>query len=118
MLVAAAGPASNIAQAVIAALIFRAMFPLGSEITLAGAVLLRLVAINLLLAFFNLVPIPPLDGGNVLAGMLPPSAANIFVGLRRYGFLLLYALMISGVLTYLILPPVQLLGRILVPGGL
>lgn len=115
MLVAAAGPASNIAQAVVAALVFRVLVAGGGDVGLAGSLLIGMVRINLLLAFFNLLPIPPLDGGNVLAGLLPPAAAGAFEGLRRYGFIVLYALMITGVVSALILPPMLLLGRILLP---
>ena len=53
--------------------------------------------INLLLAFFNLIPVPPLDGGNVMLGLLPPSLAAAYSQLRNYGFIILYALMFTGV---------------------
>ena len=102
MIVAAAGPLSNLAQAAIGGVLFQALF---SDAGYASLILRAFVQINLLLAFFNLVPIPPLDGGNVLAGLLPESGAVLLDGLRRWGFLLLYALMLSGVLSQLILPP-------------
>ena len=54
------------------------------------------VQINLLLAFFNLIPVPPLDGGNVMIGLLPPRMAAAYSALRNYGFLILYALMLTG----------------------
>ena len=73
------------------------------------------VEVNLLLAFFNLIPVPPLDGGNVMLGLLPPRAALAYSRLRQYGFLVLYALMLSGVASALIMPPTMLLLRILLP---
>lgn len=116
VLVAAAGPLSNLGQAAIAAAVIRL---LGSDIPAAGGVLpyalLMAVQVNLLLAFFNLIPVPPLDGGNVLAGLLPPRVAHGYLHLRQYGFLLLYVLMYTGVASSLIMPPTAFLMRILLP---
>ena len=53
----------------------------------------------MLLAVFNMIPMPPLDGGNVLIGVLPAPMAAIVERLRPYGFLILYALMFTGVLS-------------------
>jgi Zn-dependent protease len=77
----------------------------GSESYTVLNILFQAVEINLLLAFFNLVPVPPLDGGNVLAGLLPESAAGLLDGLRQYGFILLYALLLTGILRAIIEPP-------------
>ena len=104
MLIAAAGPASNLVLAVIAAVITR-FTPAGP---LSGA-FESAVYVNVLLALFNMVPVPPLDGGNVLAGLLTGSMAATFDQLRPYGFLILYALMLTGILWMIVSPPASLL---------
>ena len=113
MLVAAAGPISNLLQAVVWAIALRAMAVNPDHLALDY--LRSAVFINLLLAFFNLIPIPPLDGGNVLLGLLPPRLAVPYSQLRQYGFLLLYALMFTGVASALIMPPTIFFLRILLP---
>jgi len=110
MAIAAAGPASNLAIAVGASLALRGM---GNGIDggsgLVEAVLERAVVINVLLAVFNMVPVPPLDGGNVLSGVLSGPAREAFDRLRPYGFLILYALMFTGTLYEIISPPAGIL---------
>lgn len=100
MLIAAAGPGSNLLLAALAAIAVHVVPTYG----LAGAVLRGVVELNVLLAVFNMVPVPPLDGGNVLAGVLPGGAARMFDMLRPYGFLILYGLMFSGILWRVIDP--------------
>ena len=111
MLVAAAGPASNLVLAVISAFMLAALpispvvlgeanvsAPLASFLSLA-------VQLNILLAVFNMLPIPPLDGGNVLSGLLPPRFASLLNQVRPYGFMLLYALILTDGFYYLVLRP-------------
>jgi Zn-dependent protease len=112
MIIAAAGPISNLLQACVLAAVFRALYPTNAT-DLFPAVLKYAVEMNLRLAFFNLIPVPPLDGGNVLAGLVPESAARLLDQVRQFGFIVLYALMLSGILTQLILPPTDFFLRLL-----
>jgi len=105
-MVAAAGPASNLVLAVAAAIILRLF--LGSHgmpgiLTLDG-LLTQIILLNVLLAVFNLVPVPPLDGGNVLAGFVPESVARLIDTLRPWGFFIIYGLLLTGVLWRIIGP--------------
>jgi Zn-dependent protease len=108
--VALAGPVSNLILAVGAAVVLAALR--GAHLAQPGAastlleVMVMTVLINVLLAVFNMIPIPPLDGGNVLMGLVSESAARALAWLRPYGFIILYALMLSGVL-YTITRPIQ-----------
>ena len=112
MIVAAAGPISNLLQAFVIAGVFRTLYdPSASD--LLPAILKDAVTTNLVLAFFNLIPIPPLDGGNVLAGLVPESAARVIDQVRQFGFIALYALMLSGILSELIMPPTVFFYRLL-----
>ncbi|HEX9366382.1 MAG TPA: site-2 protease family protein [Vicinamibacterales bacterium] len=117
MIVAAAGPISNLLQAVVYALVLRLVWSPGTEDApgLLATTLFRGLEINLLLAFFNLIPVPPLDGGNVLLGLLPPGLAAPYAQLRQYGFIILYALMFTGLASAFITPPTNFMMRILLP---
>ena len=111
VLVAAAGPASNLVLAVVAAVVLAALpvspLVLGQPNVSApvAAFLSLAVRLNILLAVFNMLPIPPLDGGNVLSGLLPQRFATILDQVRPYGFLLLYALLLTDGFYYLVVRP-------------
>lgn len=116
MLVAAAGPASNLVLAVIAAILLHMVTPanggFGDEAAASSSLVPTLylaIRLNVLLAVFNMVPIPPLDGGNVLSGLLTGPMADAFDRLRPYGFVILYVLMFTGALWTIISPPASYL---------
>jgi Zn-dependent protease len=109
MLIAAAGPASNLILASLAAIGVRIMGFETSPDGMAGTLFKLLdltVTLNVLLAVFNMIPVPPLDGGNVLAGLLPGKGHEIFDLIRPYGFLILYGLLLTGIL-WQIVDPIQ-----------
>jgi Zn-dependent protease len=102
--IAAAGPISNLILAIAVAIILviaRAVEALPPAVATFAS---RAVDMNCLLAIFNLVPVPPLDGGNVATGLLPLPMARVLAQLRPYGFLILYGLMFSGLLARFVFP--------------
>lgn len=121
MLVALAGPASNLALALVGAVLLglftRDIYGVapGSLAAFVGANLLNFVIINVFLAIFNLIPLPPFDGGHVVAGLLPERAALQWDKLARFGFPLLIVLLFvlpqvlpgANIVQRLVAPPAQ-----------
>lgn len=99
-IVALAGPLMNLALAVAAALLLAA---LGDSGLSSVRVFLEIFfALNVLLAVFNLIPLPPLDGSRLLTIFLPPHRQNVIFFLDRYGMLILLALLLFGGFTVLV----------------
>ncbi|MGH2403756.1 MAG: site-2 protease family protein [bacterium] len=107
MLVAAAGPLANITLMFVLGLVFQ--LGLLEPMTLPGLILLATIRINAVLAVFNLLPIPPLDGSKILSGLLPPAQAIAYDRLAPYGpvLLLLLIFLVPGLISGLVLPPVR-----------
>jgi Zn-dependent protease len=108
MFIAAAGPASNLVIAVVGAVLFHLAGGFEGEAIARGSLaisfLIRIVRLNVLLAVFNMLPVPMLDGGNVLAGLLKGQVAQLYDNLRPYGFLILYGLLLTGVFDAVVTP--------------
>ncbi len=113
--VAAAGPLSNLAMALFWALMIKLGLSVpdstfGLPLALMGA---AGVFFNIIIAVLNLVPLPPLDGGRIVVSLLPHRLSWRFARIEPYGFVILLVLLFSGVLGYLLLPPITALMQLI-----
>ncbi|MGW8192623.1 MAG: site-2 protease family protein [Desulforhopalus sp.] len=115
--VALAGPLTNLALALISAVLTKTVWHVASTIPYSpmaeavlvpvNAMLIASVWINLVLGIFNFLPIPPLDGSRIITGLLPDKMATSYLQLERYGFIIILILAFSGMLSRVILPVIN-----------
>ena len=113
--VSLAGPMANILVALLCALILKLTYNLESSGLLASSLPLDIIqasakmgiGINCALAWFNLMPIPPLDGSHVVGGLLPAPIADQFQSLGRYGMIIIMLLLATGVFGRIIVPLIR-----------
>lgn len=105
--VAAAGPGSNLLMALGWALVIKFMLVTGISSFPILAMADFGIKINIFLAVLNMLPIPPLDGGKVASGLLPPRMSTTFNSVEPYGFIILLVLMYAGVLWPIMMPLVS-----------
>ena len=103
------GPLANLMLAFIIAQVLKFIYLPAVAVYL----LLNLLFINVVLALFNLIPIPPLDGSRILMGLLPEGLARQYISLERYGFIILFAFIWLGVFERFLWPMVGLVVRLM-----
>ncbi len=112
--VAAAGPASNFIMAIFWVLVLKYS---ASAPEVAAFFLLEMskvgIMINLVLMVLNLLPLPPLDGGRIAVSLLPMDLAMKFSQIERYGFIILIALLFTGILGKIISPMIDFFARLI-----
>ena len=112
--VAVAGPVANFVAAFGALVIYLLLKPAGVVPAVILVALSAVFALNLALGIFNLIPIPPLDGGHFLPYLLPRAAAGLLQGFERYGMLILLVLVFTGVSNRIVRPVTEWVAQMMI----
>ena len=102
--VAAAGPGANLIQAILWAISLKSLISMGIYEDFFINMWVAGVSCNIVLMALNLIPIPPLDGGRIVTGLLPPGMAWQYSRIEPYGMWILFALILTGTLSFLMRP--------------
>jgi len=102
--VAAAGPGVNLVMAVVWALLYRVLSAAGVQENYFYLVAQAGISVNLVFMALNLLPIPPLDGGRIVSGLLPTRMSIAYSRIEPYGLFILLALMFTGALSFFLRP--------------
>lgn len=113
--VAAAGPASNFVMAIFWVFVIKLSMGAPEAIAFPLAMMGKAgITINIVLMVLNLLPLPPLDGGRIAVSLLPMKYAMKFAQIERYGFIILIALMFSGVLNQILNPLINVVYALII----
>jgi Zn-dependent protease len=102
--VAAAGPSANLLMAILWALVYRVLAAASVEEPFFWLVARAGISVNLIFMALNLLPIPPLDGGRIVSGLLPTRMSIAYSRIEPYGLIILLVLMFTGALSFLLRP--------------
>ncbi len=110
LLVSLAGPGTNLLIALVTAFIWKII---GSQGITTDSIIWFIFDINIILAVFNFIPVPPLDGSKILAGILPRRYSHLIYNLERYGFLILLLLVFTGITGKILIPAVNFIEKLI-----
>lgn len=120
MFISAAGPVSNIISGFVGIVVFLILRSFGivslytgGAIEVLSYILYFFIIINIFLAIFNLIPVPPLDGSGIIEGLLHNEALEMYLKIKPYGFLILLVIIYTNVLNIIANPIISIIYRIL-----